>query len=237
MCLEAGAAMIHLHVRDRDGGHVLDADLYRDAIRAVRAAVGRRMIIQITTEALGRYQPEHQIAVVGAVRPEAVSLALRELCPDSARETAFAGFLEVLSRERIATQFILYDTEDVARLVAMINRGVVPLEQPQVLFVLGRYGVLGEARPEDLLPFLAAAKGRLSDFMVCAFGARETACVTGAALLGGDVRVGFENNLLRPDGRPATDNAGLVTAAREPLSRLGYPCADADMVRTRWRMT
>ncbi|MCP4385917.1 MAG: 3-keto-5-aminohexanoate cleavage protein, partial [Hyphomicrobiales bacterium] len=74
-CLEAGAAMIHLHVRDRHGAHVLDAELYRDAIRAVRSSVGTRMIVQITTEALGRYQQEHQIAVVAAVRPEAVSLA------------------------------------------------------------------------------------------------------------------------------------------------------------------
>ncbi|MCP4386562.1 MAG: 3-keto-5-aminohexanoate cleavage protein [Hyphomicrobiales bacterium] len=228
--------MIHLHVRDRHGAHVLDAELYRDAIRAVRSSVGTRMIVQITTEALGRYQQEHQIAVVAAVRPEAVSLALRELCPDSAREKAFAAFLDLLARERIATQFILYDTEDVARLVALAARGVVPANEPQVLYVLGRRGTSGEARPADVLSFLTAAKGRLSDFMVCAFGVREAACVTGAVLLGGDVRVGFENNLQRPDGRRAPDNAALVTAVHEPLARLGVGFADADAARARWKM-
>ncbi|WP_421725437.1 3-keto-5-aminohexanoate cleavage protein [Bauldia sp.] len=233
-CLDAGAAMIHLHVRDDSGAHVLDADLYKAAIRAVRDAVGDRMIVQISTEAGGRYQPEHQIAVVGQVRPEAVSLALRELCPDSARETAFAAFLAVLAREKIVAQFILYDSEDIARLVAMMARGIVPHEAPPVLYVLGRYSSAADSRPIDLLPLITAAKGQLSDFMVCAFGPREAACVTSGALLGGDVRVGFENNIARPDGRRAPDNAALVTAVRDPLARLGFRTADADTVRSRW---
>ena len=55
-CLEAGAAMIHAHVRDRDGGHLLDADAYREATKAIRDAVGERLVIQITSEAVGRYQ-------------------------------------------------------------------------------------------------------------------------------------------------------------------------------------
>jgi hypothetical protein len=42
--------------------------------------------------------------------------------------------------------------------------------------------------------------------MVCSFGPREAACGIGAALLGGDVRVGFENNLALPDGSLAPDN-------------------------------
>ncbi|WP_352911906.1 3-keto-5-aminohexanoate cleavage protein [Mesorhizobium sp. M0923] len=46
----------------------------------------------------------------------------------------------------------------------------------------------------DLLPFLEESKPRFAHWSVCAFGAREAACVTAAALLGGHVRVGFENN-------------------------------------------
>ncbi len=42
-CLDAGAAMIHVHVRDRDGKHLLDAEAYRQAIGAIRAEVRDRL--------------------------------------------------------------------------------------------------------------------------------------------------------------------------------------------------
>ncbi len=49
-CCEAGAAMIHLHVRDADLRHSLDAAAYREATAAVRREAGDRLIIQMTTE-------------------------------------------------------------------------------------------------------------------------------------------------------------------------------------------
>ena len=89
--------MIHAHVRDRDGRHLLDAEAYRAAIAAIRAAVGDRLVIQITSEALGIYQPAEQMDVVREVRPEAVSLALRELLPDESHEAGFAAVSGVAS--------------------------------------------------------------------------------------------------------------------------------------------
>jgi len=71
-CRDAGAAIIHLHVRDRDGRHLLDADAYREAIAAVRRAAGDEIIIQVTTEAAGRYAPETQRAVMRELHPEAL---------------------------------------------------------------------------------------------------------------------------------------------------------------------
>src|SRR5512133_1700151 len=68
-CRERGATLLHLHVRDAAGRHSLDADLYRDAIAAVRRAAGPQLIIQITTEAIGRFTPRAQIAAVHAVAP------------------------------------------------------------------------------------------------------------------------------------------------------------------------
>src|SRR5687768_3537511 len=62
--LEAGACMMHAVVRDRLGDELLDADAYRATIAAVRAAVGDRLVIQITSEALGIYKSAQQMAVV-----------------------------------------------------------------------------------------------------------------------------------------------------------------------------
>jgi uncharacterized protein (DUF849 family) len=49
-CAEAGAAMIHLHVRDRYGRHVLDADAYRAATDAIHREAGSEIVVQITSE-------------------------------------------------------------------------------------------------------------------------------------------------------------------------------------------
>ncbi|MFE0756848.1 3-keto-5-aminohexanoate cleavage protein [Inquilinus sp. NPDC058860] len=233
-CRDAGAAMIHTHVRDRDGVHLLDADAYRAAIATIRAEVGEDLLLQITSEALGRYRPEEQMAVVRAVRPEAVSLALRELAPDPAAEPAFAEFLSWLKRERIAPQIILYAPEEAARLAEMRRRGLVPWDEIPVLYVLGRYVAGQTSLPADLLPFLAPDVLGIRSWMVCTFGRHEAACALAAALLGGDIRVGFENNLHRPDGSVAISNAELVRAVAEPLIASGGRLADATALRTAW---
>jgi uncharacterized protein (DUF849 family) len=236
---EAGAAMIHVHVRDRRGEHVLDADIYRQTIAELRREVRGRMLVQITTDSIGRYRPAEQMAVVSEVRPEAVSLALRELCPNDAAETAFAEFLRFLKREHIAPQFILYDPDDVARLSRLVGNGVIPYAAPPVIHVLGRYQATAKMpEPADLLPYLNAAMPRevFDCFMVCAFSPAEAACGLAAALLGGDVRIGFENNLHLPDGRMAPDNAALIRAIAEPLADLNMAPAGIDEVRARYQV-
>src|ERR1700686_4246814 len=54
-CLERGASMMHLHVRDRDGRHLLDAEAYRTAIARICQEVGDRLVLQITSESVGSY--------------------------------------------------------------------------------------------------------------------------------------------------------------------------------------
>ena len=232
-CLAAGAAMIHVHVRRPDGRHLLDADAYGDAIDAIRTEVGDRMVIQITTEALGIYTPAEQIAVLKSVRPEAASLALREIVPDSAAEPAFAEALSWMAREHVSPQIILYDPSEAGRLAEMIQRGLVPWPDIPILYVLGRYTATQTSCPTDLLQFLAPGTPRFSNWSVCAFGHHEAACVTAAALLGGHVRVGFENNLLLPDGNRAASNADLVTGIVNSMRGLGYNLCDADELRQR----
>jgi uncharacterized protein (DUF849 family) len=231
---EAGAAMIHVHVRDAAGRHLLDAEAFRDATAAIRAAVGERLVIQATSESGGRYRAGEQMAVIRAVRPEAVSAALRELVPDQASEPAAAEFFAWLRRERIATQIILYSAEEVVRYAHLKRRGVLGDGNDFPLFVLGRYTTGQVSSPNDLLPFLAAAHDeKLADpWAMCAFGPKENACAIVAAGLGGHVRVGFENNLSLPSGLPAARNADLVRLAAEGAALIGRRPATADEART-----
>ncbi|MEM9899657.1 MAG: 3-keto-5-aminohexanoate cleavage protein, partial [Pseudomonadota bacterium] len=63
-CLDAGASMMHIHVRDKQERHLLDVEAYRSAIDAITSACGDRLVLQITTEALGKYTPDVQRALV-----------------------------------------------------------------------------------------------------------------------------------------------------------------------------
>ena len=229
-CRDAGAAMIHVHVRDRDGRHLLDADAYAETTRAIRDAVGDGLIVQASTESGGRYRPEAQMAVVRALQPEAVSLALAEIIPDPDHEKAGAAFLRGLHDRRTLVQYIVYSARDLARFRAYCRRGLVPGVRHFLLFVLGRH-VLGQvSTPRDILPFLAVHDDA-QDWAVCAFGPRENACALTAAALGGHSRVGFENNLYRFDGRYANENADLVAQLRDGAAFLGRAVADADQAR------
>ncbi|MBE9556246.1 MAG: 3-keto-5-aminohexanoate cleavage protein [Proteobacteria bacterium] len=230
-CREAGAAMIHLHVRDADNKHSLDADAYAAATAAIRREVGDGIVIQMTTEAVGIYAPAEQMAAVRAVRPEAASMAVRELCPDEDSLPAFAEFLAWMAGERIMAQYILYAPEDVALFTDLQTRGVIPGGRPFLLYVLGRYTPGQKSVPEDLLPFMVEADRLDADWAICAFGARESACALTAAALGGHVRVGFENNFLMADGSVASDNAALAGQVASGAKLLGRTLAGADEAR------
>lgn len=230
-CAEAGASALHLHVRDAQLAHTLDSDLYKAATAAVRRETGPDFIIQITTEAVGRYKAEEQMACVRAVLPEAVSVALRELCPDAEHEAGFADFCTWMRREKILPQFILYDAADTVRFRDLVKRGVIGFDRPFVLFVLGRYAADQQSAPVDLLPFLNAAEGADLIWACCAFGRREAACAAAAVALDGHARVGFENNMLMADGSMAPDNAALVSQVADAAAVMGRSVATAAEAR------
>jgi 3-keto-5-aminohexanoate cleavage enzyme len=233
LCRDAGAAMIHLHVRDDDGRHSLDVARYRDAIAAVRGAVSDELIIQVTTEAAGIYSAPEQMAMVREVRPEAISTAVRELIPDTISEPVAAAFYEWAAREHIAVQFILYDGADVRRFAELRCRGVIPGDVVSVLYVLGRYAKDQKSHPSDLLEFMDVARDVDADWhwSVCAFGALEGACALSAAGFGGHARVGLENNLYLNDGTLAPGNAALVRQVFDGAALLGRPVATAAEAR------
>lgn len=230
-CEAAGAGAIHLHVRDADGRHVLDAGLYREAVAAVREATQGRMLVQITSESVGLYSPHEQIAAVEAAQPEAVSVALREMAPTRADEPRASAFYWRCHEAGIGMQHIVYAPQELDLLAGLVARRVVPAERLAMIFVLGRYTQGQESDPRDLAAYLArlGASGleERSEWMLCAFGRGETASLAAALAFGGHVRVGFENSLWEPDGAPAADNAARVMRIREIAHKLARSTDDA----------
>lgn len=218
-CQQAGAVLYHLHIRDKDQKHILDAEQYKDTIAAIKEKVGDNMVIQSTTEAVGIYTPEQQITLVEELKPEATSLALREFIPSPDYEASSCEFLNWVTTEGIFAQYILYSPEELSYYLTLKELGKILNNNDFLLFVLGKKHAKSNdnsayATPKDLAPFLdilqkhptLAPKG----WAICAFGGYELDCMIGAATQGGHVRIGFENNHLLKDQSPAPSNAGLI---------------------------
>ena len=206
----AGVSVLHLHVRDDAAQHTLDPVKYREAIAAIRGAVGEDLVLQVTTEAVGMYTAAEQMAVVRELKPEAVSLALKELCPTDEDDAAFAAFCAWMRDNGVWPQYILYSVADVERFERLRRQGVLADAAPFVLYVLGNYAAAVAGEIADLEQLLAAAEPGAWPWAVCCFGPNENAVMRRALDLGGHVRIGFENNVLLADGTAAPDNAALI---------------------------
>ena len=211
--VDAGVSVLHLHIRDADGGHSLDTTHYHAAIQAIRAAIGDQIIIQVTTEAVGIYSRQEQMNMVRTLRPEAVSLALRELCPDEDAVPEAAAFFRDVQEMGCWPQYILYSADDVRRFHDYARRGIFADDTPFTLYVLGRYNENLVGNPADLNAFIAATQGRVYPWAVCCFGPTESQAIKAAYDCGGHGRIGFENNQILPGGGVASSNHQLISQA------------------------
>jgi len=198
--LDAGARMLHLHVRDRAGRHTLDAAAYRAAIAAIRARVGGELFLQCTSEAAGVYDAAAQRRAVDAIigadgagidGVDGVSLAVRELAGNDTDARAAAPLFGRLHARGILAQYIVYSAADIAEYHALRARGIIPAGRHSVLLVAGkREPDAIETSALDKLRRMARALPAETPWMACAFGAHEFACLTAAARLGGHARIG-----------------------------------------------
>ncbi|WP_254437904.1 3-keto-5-aminohexanoate cleavage protein [Ruegeria arenilitoris] len=203
-CFEAGAQGLHLHIRDKQGQHSLDAGQYLETMTELRRSVPG-MDVQITTEAAGLFDVPAQLTCLEQVRPSWASVSVREIA--RAPELAPRVY-ELCAEQETRVQHILYDADDAALLAQWQKVGIVRDGQVDRILVLGRYSSGQQSSPKDLDQFPTGT----SPWMVCAFGAQEHACLVHAARRGGDVRVGFENSLTDQNGNLWKDNAASVTA-------------------------
>ena len=230
---DVGAHALHAHIRDNNGGHILDKNLYRELLSTAAKRLGADYPIQITTEAVGIYTPAEQIALIEQVEPRFCSVALRELLPHGhtpIQEAKTRDFYHWASDRKIGVQHILYGGDDIHFYLAQVKAGVVPADQRSVLIVLGRYGTVQLAKLNDVAPAAELANEHSLLWMLCAFGQTETQCLAQAAALGGGVRIGFENSRENADGSIAADNTERVLELTATLREQHIQLAAPDQV-------
>jgi 3-keto-5-aminohexanoate cleavage enzyme len=203
-CREAGAAMVHLHVRTADGKPSQDAELFRAAIRAIRKRTD--IIVQTSTGgAVGMGVDERcgPLTLTGADRPDMATLTTgtvnfgpdvfwnpRPLVRDIARRIRALG---------IKPEIECFDVGMIDEASALAKEGLVDLPA-HFDFVLGVGGALS-AR-EDALEFMIKSLPPGSTWTVAAMGRHQLPFVDLAAVKGGNARVGLEDHICPEDPSP-----------------------------------
>src|SRR6185437_15740273 len=254
-CVEAaraGAAVVHIHVRDpKSSQGSRDPNLFKETVDRVRDS-GVDVVINLTAGLGAFFLPDPSDESRGLPESDVIGVEERvrhlELCrPDIASldittgnqvegplefvylntTRTLRGMAKRFQELKIKPELEVFSAGDIEFGKALVREGLIS-GRPIFQFVLGvQWGAPADARTimymKDLLPpdALWAALG---------IGRLEMPVMAQAALLGGNVRVGLEDNLYLRRGVFAT-NGQLVERARMILDGLGYELATPNEAR------
>ncbi|MGA7911433.1 MAG: 3-keto-5-aminohexanoate cleavage protein [Candidatus Dormiibacterota bacterium] len=237
---DAGAAIVHIHARTPEGGPDWTVATFADIFSEVRARSD--VIINFSTGAVG-VAPEERVAHISELRPEMAALNMGSMnyAIYSEKKKAFYHdhvfanpfkdirfFLEAMNAAGVRPEMECFDAGHVANTRPLIDLGVLkaPYQFSLIMGVLG--GIPGTTRQlvnqVDSLP-------PQSHWQVIGIGLNQWPLLAAALTMGGNVRVGLEDNFYVEEGRMAKSNAELVEKAARLASDLGRPVASAAEAR------
>ena len=229
---EAGAALVHLHVRKPDESPSSDPDQFAKVQEGIKKHCPD-MIIQFSTGGRGQDQ-----ALRGAMlfhRPDMASLATGSVnFPHGIYEnppTFVDGLANEMNKYDIKPEIEVFDMAMLYSAADLIKRGL--LKAPaHVQFVMGVPNAMPAKR--SILEFLVSElKDIMPDATWTAAGiARHQLTVNEWALeMGGHARTGLEDNIKYDQTRVAKDNAELVSRVAELATKYNRPVANGKLAR------
>ncbi|HET7339560.1 MAG TPA: 3-keto-5-aminohexanoate cleavage protein [Candidatus Dormibacteraeota bacterium] len=237
---DAGAAIVHIHARTPEGGPDWGVETFREIQSEVRARTD--LIINFSTGAVG-IPAEERIAHIRELKPDigALNMGSMNYAIYSSKKKAFYHdhvfanpfrdiqfFLEAMNEAGVRPELECFDTGHIANTAPLIDMGVLrsPYQFSLIMGVLG--GIPGTARhlqnQVDTLP-------RDSMWQVIGIGLNQWALVASALAMGGNVRVGLEDNFYLEEGKMAQSNGELVAKAARLATDVGRPVASAAEAR------
>jgi 3-keto-5-aminohexanoate cleavage enzyme len=232
----AGASVAHIHARElHTEKPTSDPELYRTILEAVRKRCPD-IIIQLSTgagAALVDLSFEQRIAHVQELRPEMASLNAGSL---NMQRNLFANpphmieqYAGIMAELKIKPEFEIYDMgmiDNVDRLVR--EPGIIPEPHAYGLVL----GVLGGIAPTvKNLVHMVDALPENCHWQVIAISRHQIPLGTVGLVMGGGIRVGFEDNIYLNRGVLATSNAQLVEKAVTITQEIGRSVASPDEAR------
>jgi 3-keto-5-aminohexanoate cleavage enzyme len=225
-CEAAGAAVIHVHVRDADAAPTLELGRVREALTAVREATD--LVVQVSTGGAVTDSEADRLAVLDA-GPDGASLTCGTVNFGTdvfLNRWEFVERLYLGMREReIVPEFEIFDLGHVATMVRLLDRHGAPYGgHVHCDLVMGVPG--GMPGTVATLVACVAALPPQATFSATGVGRATLPVMLASLAAGGHLRVGMEDTLTFAPGRPVRDNAELVeraatfarAAQRPPLS-------------------
>ena len=237
--IEEGAAMIHIHARTPEGIPSFEIEDFRAITAAIRGAVDD-VIVNYSTGAIG-VPVEKRIAYLRELRPDVAALNMSSMnyAKYSAKRKDFVfkavfensfdtiiEFLEAMNELDIRPEHECFDAGHVANLDPLIDMGLLA-EPLQISCVMGVNGGI-RPNPRNLAVMADQIPGGPegpNNWGVIGIGRDQWRLVASAAALGGNVRVGLEDNFYLPDGEMAGSNGDLIARARRIVEDMGRRAA------------
>ena len=231
-CREAGASVVHLHVRDKDGNPTQDKRVFHDAIEAIKQEAPD-IIVQVSTGGAVWMTPEERMQSIYS--HEAVEMATLSTGTLNFGEDVFMNtfktietFARAIQEKGIRPEIECFDAGHFDNAMILVKRGLVTLPA-HFDFVLGVPGAM--AGTISNLMFLVDKVPDGSTWQVAGIGRAELPLAAVAVAAGGHVRVGFEDNIYYSKGRLAKSNAELVARVARIAAELGREVATPDEAR------
>lgn len=237
-CREAGASIVHIHVRNPDGSPSQATALFDAAIAEVRKRTD--IIVQVSTGgAVGMSAEERcgPLALTGKTKPDMATLSTgtvnfgndvfsnpRPLIRDIARRIAALGVVPELE---------CFDVGMIDEALLLAKEGLIQLPA-HFDFVLGVPGAVG-ARVE-VLDFMRGSIPPGCTWTVAAVGRHQLPFVDLAAERGGNARVGLEDNIYLSKGVLAKGSFELVQDAAVRAQKHGRSVATPEQARALLRL-
>ncbi len=257
--VEAGAAIVHLHARDPETGRpTQDPELFQRFLPRIKQAT--KAVVNITTGGSAAMTVEDRLRPAAQFQPEVASLNMGSmnfgLFPmlnrfsefqhdwertylENSRDLVFKNtfkdiehILKTCSGNGTRFEFECYDISHLYTLAHFLDRKLVT----PPLFVQSVFGILGGIgpHPEDVMHMKRTADRLFGDqyvWSVLGAGRNQMPIATQSLALGGNVRVGLEDNLWAGPGRLATSNAEQVAMVRKLIEGLALEVATPDEAR------
>ncbi len=226
---KAGAAMVHVHARDKDGNPTQDYEVYKEIKEKIEAKCP--VIFQPSTGGAVWHSPEERLQPVD-LKPEMATLSSGtcNFGPDvfMNSEEYMETFAKKMKELGVKPEIEVFERGMINNALKLVKKGLVdaPLHFD---FVLGVPGAI-TAELRDLL-YLVESIPADSTWTVAGIGRFELPLAVAAITLGGHVRVGFEDNVYYSKGVLAKSNAELVERIVRLAKELSREVATPDEAR------
>jgi 3-keto-5-aminohexanoate cleavage enzyme len=234
-CFEAGARVVHLHVREDDGSPSQRLERFEAAHKAIKHAVPE-MIIQFSTGGAVGEAFEKRLAPL-ALRPDMGTLNAGTL---NFGEDIFVNhpkdivrLAEAFKEYGVVPEVEVYESGMIDYVGKLVRNGIITHTPLHVQFVLGVPGGMS-GKPRNLIYMVEHLAEEIpgATWAVAGIGRWHLPTALVALASGGHIRVGFEDNIYYHKGLVADSNAQLVERIARIAAEIGRPLATVEQARS-----